>query len=193
MTVAYDELSDGQLVTLMMQGERDALGALYDRYGKAVFGFTYYLLRDPDRAQEVTQEVFLNAWLKAGSYRPERGSFQTWLMTAAHNRAVDELRRNSRQQNTLEQAGWDALLSAGTPEDSPAKGAQRAEEGEAVRKALKRLPPEQGKVIEMAYYQGFSQSEIAKRLQQPLGTVKTRMRLAMHKLRAALATYQEPQ
>jgi len=189
--VPYDELSDDRLITLVTQGERDALGALYDRHGKSVFGLVYHLLRDPARAEEVTQEVFLNVWLKAATFRPERGRFQTWLMSTAHHRAVDELRRDHRQQGTLEQAGWDALLSAGTPEDSPAEGAQRAEEGETVRKALKRLPPEQGKVIEMAYYQGFSQSEIAQRLQQPLGTVKTRMRLAMQKLRAALTRYQE--
>ena len=186
----FDDLPDDQLVTLVTQREPDALGALYDRHGKGVFGFALHLLREPARAEEMTQEVFLNVWLKAESFRPERGSFHTWLMTMTHHRAVDELRRDRRQQNTLAEAGRDILLTGGPPEDGPAEGAQRSEEGAAIRKALKTIPPEQKQVIELAYYKGLTQSEIAQRLEQPLGTVKTRMRLAMQKLRTALAVYE---
>ena len=158
---------------------------------RGVFGFALHLLRDPARAEDMTQEVFLDVWLKAVSFRPERGSFHTWLMTMTHHRVVDELRRDRRQQNTLVEAGRDILLTGGPPEDSPALGAQRAEEGAAIRKALKTIPQEQKQVIELAYYKGLTQSEIAQRLEQPLGTVKTRMRLAMQKLRTALAVYEE--
>lgn len=187
----YDELPDEQLVTLITQGDRDALGALYDRYGKAVFGFAYYLLQDSGRAQDVVQEVFLRLWLKASSYRAERGKFQTWLMSMAHHRAVDEMRRSRRQQNTLESAGRMTLPTKGGTEDIPLKVALQSEAGEVVRAALAAIPVEQCKVIELAYYHGYSQSEIAERLQEPLGTVKTRMRLGMQKLRAALAPFQE--
>ena len=187
----YDELPDEQLVTLITQGDKDALGALYDRHGKAVFGFVYYLLQEPGRAQDVVQEVFLRVWLKASGYHPERGKFQTWLMSIAHHRAVDEMRRNRRQQNTLESAGRLTLPTSGGTENIPLKEALQSEVGEVVRAALSTIPAEQHKVIELAYYRGYSQSEIAEQLQEPLGTVKTRMRLGMQKLRAALAPFQE--
>ncbi len=187
----YDELPDEQLVTLITQGDKDALGALYDRHGKAVFGFVYYLLQDSGRAQDVVQEVFLRVWLKASSYHADRGKFQTWLMSMAHHRAVDEMRRNRRQQNTLESAGRLTLPTSSGTEDIPLKEALQSEAGEVVRAALATIPAEQHKVIELAYYHGYSQSEIAERLQEPLGTVKTRMRLGMQKLRAALTPFQE--
>ena len=187
----YDELSDEQLVTLVTQGETQALGALYDRHSRAVYGFVLHMLREPARAEEITQEVFLNLWLKAGTFRPDRGSFHAWIMTVSHHRVVDELRRDRRQQNTLAEAGRDLLVSGLMPQDGPEAGAQRSEEGAAVRRALNTLPPEQKQVVELAYYQGFTQSEIAQRLHQPLGTVKTRTRMAMQKLRAALSMYQE--
>ncbi len=190
VAMSYDELSDEQLVTLVTQWETQALGA-HDRHSRAVYGFILYMLRDHARAEEITQEVFLNLWLKAGTFRSDRGSFHAWLMTVSHHRVVDELRRDRRQQNTLAEAGRDLLVSGIMPTDSPEAGAQRSEESAAVRRALGTLPPEQKQVVEMAYYQGFTQSEIAHRLHQPLGTVKTRIRLAMQKLRAALAIYQE--
>lgn len=186
-------LSEEQLVALLQQGDSSALGELYDRRGKAVFGFALHLLRDQAKAEEVTQEVFLNVWQKARTYDPSRGGFSTWLMTMVHHRAIDELRRNQRQRASLEQSAQDALVQINTSSsDSPADSAERAQDAEAVRKALEALPAEQSSVVTLAYYQGLSQSEIAARLQQPLGTVKTRMRLALQKLRIALAAYQEP-
>ena len=187
----YDDPSDEQLVTLVTQGEAQALGALYDRHSRAVYGLVLHMLRDHARAEEMTQEVFLNLWLKARTFRSDRGSFRTWLMTVSHHRVVDELRRDNRQQNTLAEAGRELLVTGIVSLDTPEAGAQRSEEGAAVRLALSTLPSEQKEVVELAYYNGFSQSEIAQRLHQPLGTVKTRMRLAMQKLRAALALYQE--
>ena len=188
--MALDGLADEQLVTLVSQGERDALAALYDRHGKAVFGLVLHILRDPARAEEAAQDVFLSLWLRAATYQPQRGKFQSWLLAMAHHRAIDELRRARRQQATLEQEGRLTLL-VDLPQDSVEKGAQRQEESEAVRNALAVIPAEQRQVIEMAYFKGYTQSEIAQQLQQPLGTVKTRMRLAMQKLRATLAPFQE--
>lgn len=187
----YDELPDEQLVVLVTRGEHQAFAALYDRHGKAVFGLAIHMLRDRLRAEEVSQEVFLDVWRNAAAFRPEKGSFHTWLMAISHHRVVDELRRHRRRETTLEEAGREALVSQGASLDSPDTEALRSEEAQAVRKALDGLPSEQCRVVEMAYYHGLTQSEIAQRLQQPLGTVKTRMRLAMQKLRAALAAYKE--
>ena len=187
----YDELPDDQLMTLVVQGDRTAVGALYDRHARAAFGFVFRMLQERARAEEVIQEVFLNVWLKAASFRPQKGKFITWLMTMAHNRAVDELRRTRRDRERLDQVKLLTLADTGTAEGNPAQGAQQAEEATVVRVALKGLPPAQRQVIELAYYQGLTQSEIAGHLQHPLGTVKTRMRLGMQKLRAALAGYEE--
>lgn len=192
VSVSYGALSEEQLITLVQQGDRDALGELYDRRSKAVFGFALHLLRDMANAEEVTQEVFLNVWLKARTFDPLRGGFSTWLMTMAHHKAIDQMRRFQRQRTALEEAALDSLVHLDTNSDSPLMGAQKAQEAETVRQALETLPAEQRTVITLAYYQGLSQSEIATRLKQPLGTVKTRMRLAIQKLRVALAPFQEP-
>ena len=190
--MTYAAFTDEQLIALVQQGDSNALGELYDRRGRSVFGFTLHLLRDQAKAEEVTQEVFLNVWQKARTYDPSRGGFNTWLMTMAHHRAIDEMRRSHRQRTALEEAAQDTLVQMNSTTDSPLESAQRAQEAEAVRKALDTLPLEQRSVITLAYYQGLSPPEIAARLQQPLGTVKTRMRLALQKLRTALASFQEP-
>ncbi|MBI4203134.1 MAG: sigma-70 family RNA polymerase sigma factor [Chloroflexi bacterium] len=189
--MSYSVLSEEELVALVKQGDQTALGELYDRRGKAVYGFALHLLRDQAKAEEVTQEVFINVWLKARTFDPGRGGFNTWLMTMAHHKAIDEMRRSHRQRVALDQAGQDSLVKWNSSEESPIEGAEKAQDAEAVRQALEMLPPEQRSVVTLAYYQGLSQSEIAARLQQPLGTVKTRMRLALQKLRLALASYQE--
>lgn len=184
--MSNEDMSDDQIVSLVTQGDRESLGVLYDRYGKAVFGFTLYLLKDPHRAEEVTQEVFLNVWLKAAKFNPERGTFHAWIMTMAHHKAIDEMRRDSRQWQRLEQAAREAAPPRNSLIDTTAEAAQRLQESEVVRSALATIPEEQRKVIELAYYQGLTHSDISRRLGQPLGTVKTRMRLGMQKLRIAL-------
>ncbi len=184
-----EEMADDQLVILLTQGDRESLGVLYDRHGKAVFGFTLYLLKDPHRAEEVTQEVFLNVWLKATKFNPERGTFHAWIMTMAHHRAIDEMRRDSRQWQRLEQAARESAPPQNSLIDTTAEAAQRSQEGEVVRSALATIPEEQRRVIELAYYHGLTHSGISNRLGQPLGTVKTRMRLGMQKLRIALNGY----
>ena len=189
--MSYNDLPDDQLVALTAQGGRDAFGALYDRHGSSVYRLALYLLQDRTKAEEITQEVFLDVWLKATFFRPERGPFHAWLMAIAHHRAVDELRRNRRQRDVMAEAGMNAIIEERTRAITADEGAQHSEEAVIVRKSLEVLPSEQKQVVEMAYYQGLTQTELAQRLQQPLGTVKTRMRLAMQKLRTALGAYQE--
>ncbi len=187
--MSNEQVSDDHLVSLVTQGDRESLGALYDRYGKAVFGFTLYLLKDPHRAEEVTQEVFLNVWLKAAKFNPERGTFHAWLMTMTHHKAIDEMRRDSRQWQRMEQAAREAAPPQHSLIDTTAEAVQRSQDGEVIRSALATIPEEQRRVIELAYYQGLTHSDISMRLGQPLGTVKTRMRLGMQKLRIALDGY----
>lgn len=189
--MSYEHLEDEQLVSLIVQQDQGGLGALYDRYGKAVFSFVYNLLRDAGQAEEVVQEVFLRVWFRAATYRPERGKFQTWLMSMAHHRTVDELRKRRRLQSILETEARLALMESRAQEDAAAKEAEQREESEIVRKALESLPEEQRQVIQLSYYEGYSQSEIAELLKHPLGTVKTRMRLGMQKLKTALVSLQE--
>jgi RNA polymerase sigma-70 factor (ECF subfamily) len=186
VAVSSEPVPDDRLINLVTQGDQESLGVLYDRYGKAVFGFTLYLLKDPHRAEEVTQEVFLNVWLKADKFNLERGTFHAWLMTMAHHRAIDEMRRETRQWQKLQQAARESAPPQNSLVDTTADTAQRSQEGEVVRNALATIPEEQRRVIELAYYQGLTHSDISSRLGQPLGTVKIRMRLGMQKLRIAL-------
>ena len=189
--MSYEHLEDEQLVSLIVQQDQGGLGALYDRYGKAVFGLAYNLLGDAGQTEEVVQEVFLRVWLRASTYRPERGRLQTWIMSMAHHRAIDELRKRRRQRDILETEARLIFMDSRAQEDTAAKEAEQREESGIVRKALESLPEEQRQVIRMSYYEGYSQSEIAELLQHPLGTVKTRMRLGMQKLKTALASLQE--
>ena len=181
----YDRLGDEDLVTLLTLGEKEALAALYSRHVKAVYSLVLHLLQDTGRAEEVTQEVFINLWNKAATFRPERGKFRTWLLTTAHHRTVDELRRTRRQRTTFDEVARNSQNEVNS-EEGPLERAERMEEARAIHKALDILPPEQLQVVTLAYYKGYSQSEIAQILDNPLGTVKTRMRLAMQKMRASL-------
>jgi RNA polymerase sigma-70 factor (ECF subfamily) len=135
----------------------------------------------------VTQDVFLNVWRRAASYKPGRGKFTTWLFGIAHHRTIDELRKRTRgKQLNIENV--DDFLNLQSPDILPDVAAVTNSEYATVREALLDLPDAQRTVIEMSYFGGFTQAEIAIRLAQPLGTVKTRMRLGLKKLRAALAT-----
>lgn len=189
--MTFEANTDEELIGLVSAGELSALDDLYSRHSRAVYGFVYYLLRDPAKAEEVTQEVFVNVWQKATSYRAERGSFTTWVMTMAHHKAIDELRRTQRHRSAMENLTRHAAIEGEAVEGTPYESAQRAEAAEAVQRALQSLPQEQRQAIVLAHYHGYTQSEIADRLEQPLGTIKTRMRLGLRKLRTALAATQE--
>lgn len=185
VTEKYAGLSDEQLVALVAQGEKEALAALYDRYGRIVFSVALRLLRDPSEAEDVTQEVFLKVWARASGYQAERAPFARWLLSITHHHAVDEIRRRHRRVHTQP---WEEALNqtVGSP-DSLGDGQIWANLGlRSVREGLEQLPGPQKQAIVMAYFQGMTQVEIAQRCGAPLGTVKTRMRLGLQKLRKLL-------
>ncbi|MDA0269440.1 MAG: sigma-70 family RNA polymerase sigma factor [Chloroflexi bacterium] len=167
-----------------------ALEDLYDRYSALVFSVAFRVLRDNQLAQDVAQEVFLRVWRQPTSYDPARGRFVSWLMSVTRNRALDELRKVTRRLRSEDQDD-DPVSGLATADrlDDPALGAELAEQRVAVRAAMTRLPPEQRRVIELAYFGGLTQIEIAERTGDPLGTVKTRIRLGMRKLRESLAEF----
>jgi RNA polymerase sigma-70 factor (ECF subfamily) len=182
----YDSLDDHQLLARVSAQEPNALDALYSRYGSAVYSLAMFMLKDTGLAEEATQDIFLNIWLKSGSFKPDRGQPKTWIMSVAHHRVIDLIR--SRRRTTAITVATDSedlerIPAANLPIDEQV---ERKLERERIQKSLATLPEAQREVIRMAYFDGYSQSEIAALLNQPLGTVKTRVRLAMQKLRLVL-------
>jgi RNA polymerase sigma-70 factor (ECF subfamily) len=172
------------LIRKMAEGDQSALATLYDSTSRLVFGLVLRILADRSTAEEVLLDVFTQAWRQAGLYDARRGRPLAWLMTIARSRAIDRLR-----SGRLEQQSREPLESAGqlaSPTDDPEEASLASERQRLVREALATLSLEQREVIELAYYSGLSHSEIALKLGQPLGTVKTRTRLGMMKLRDAL-------
>lgn len=183
-----EDATDEQLMEGVRAGDGRAVAALYDRYGALIFSLALRMLHDREGAEELVQEVFLRAWRQAATYQPSLGRLSTWLLGIARNLAVDELRRrNARPQRAEGEAAEVHLEMLPTPTiEDPAVQTGLADQRAEIQRALEALPPAQRKVIEMAYYSGLSQSEIATALGDPLGTVKTRMRLATQKLREQL-------
>ena len=182
----YDALDDHQLLARVSDQEPNALDALYSRYASAVYSLAMFMLKDTGLAEEATQDIFLNIWLKSGSFKPDRGQPKTWIMSVAHHRIIDLIR--SRRRTTAITVASDSedlerIPAANLPIDEQV---ERKLERERIQKSLATLPEAQREVIRMAYFDGYSQSEIATLLNQPLGTVKTRVRLAMQKLRLVL-------
>ena len=182
---SYDDLRDDQLITLIARGEKDALEAFYDRYARQVFSLARYMLKEESLAEEATQDIFLNLWLKAASYNPERGAPKAWFMSVAHHRIIDVIKARKRRGQSMNQAPHELLDLHPSDRPSTEDQVQQTLSREQVISVLATLPEGQREVIVMAYFEGYSQSEIASELDQPLGTVKTRIRLAMQKLRAA--------
>ena len=181
---------DRELVRRMAAGEESALGAVYDRWASLVYSLVVRLLEDVDEAEEVVEETFWQAWRQAARYEASRGAVPTWLTTIGRSRALDRLRARRRlREEPLSQIGApqpERVADAPLAPDDPLTGAEASERRAIVIAALGALPPEQRAVIELAYFGGLSQSEIATHTGQPLGTVKTRVRLAMDKLRERL-------
>jgi RNA polymerase sigma factor (sigma-70 family) len=183
----YSALPDSQLMARLAVRDIRAFEALYDRYGALVYSTAVRVVGDPQLAEDIAQEVFLRVWRRPDKYVPQRGRFVTWLLTVARNGAIDEVRAKGRRR-AHETAGEE--LGRVWPADEGqdlALAAQLADEREKVRRALASLPAEQRRIIEMAYYGGYPLREIADVLSQPLGTVKTRIRRGIHRLRADLA------
>jgi RNA polymerase sigma-70 factor, ECF subfamily len=182
----YQELEDRQLIQRIALGEKEALEELYSRYSTSVYSLARFMLRQEALAEEASQDIFLNIWLKASSYNPERGEPRAWIMSVAHHKVVDIIRSRRRNINMTDPKDYETLDLLPSGQMSTADEAELNLERERIRRALTILPEAQREVIVLAYFHGLSQSEIAERLGQPLGTVKTRVRLAMQKLRAEL-------
>ena len=183
--MSYEDLDDNQLLSMVQQRDRGALEALYDRYGGAVYSLAMRMLSDSGAAQEVTQDTFFNVWRRASSYHSQRGKVTSWLFSIAHHRTIDELRRRRRDQSQV-QHGVDLTNKPSDGADDPVAYATAQYERSQLKDALHTLRVEQREVVVLAYFGGLTHSEIAKHLEQPLGTVKTRMRLGLRKMREAL-------
>ena len=188
----YTKYDDPALLSLIARSQEGALAQLYDRYSRLVFSIAYAIVHDQATAEEITLDVFMRVWQKAATYRPEQAKVSTWLTHITRNHAIDVLRRqvSRAEQNTVP---WEDKISLfGSPSQSPSDSTEESLQRDRIRSALAVLPPEQRQVLWMAYFEGYTQTGIAETLEQPLGTIKTRIRLAMQKLRDLLQEEQEP-
>jgi RNA polymerase sigma factor (sigma-70 family) len=181
MARSFAHLSDEAVVALVARSDQSALAELYDRFGRLAYGVALRVLRDEKLAEDAVQEGFLAAWRTADRFMPERARASTWVLTLVHRRAVDLVRREERRR------------AESLPDDVGHASTESAEddawlrfERERVQSALKRLPDQQREALELAYYGGFTQSELAERLGQPVGTIKSRMFAGLTRLRELL-------
>ena len=180
--------SDDDLVACVAQGEHRGLEILYDRYSRLVFSLVLRILGDRQGAEDLTQEVFFRVWQQAGTYHKERGRFRPWLMGITHHMTIDEIRRRKsrpQQVHSAPESSLDPLEVADRspePEELTLEGIRRQQ----IREALIQLPEVQREVIELSYFGGLTQTQIAQQTGEPLGTIKTRARLALQRLRANL-------
>ncbi|HEY7707285.1 MAG TPA: sigma-70 family RNA polymerase sigma factor [Gaiellaceae bacterium] len=175
------EPTDEQVLEAVGRGDHDALGELYDRFGRMAYGLAFRILRDRTLAEDAVQEAFLAVWRSADAYKRERAKPSTWILTVVHRRAVDLVRREDRRRG-------EPLESAPEPSTGPAdEDAVLRDRRAAVQAALTELPGDQRQALELAYYGGLTQSELAERLGVPLGTIKSRMFAGLGRLRELLA------
>ena len=182
-------MEDEALIQSIASGQSAALGVLYDRYGRLVFSLAYQILNDDAAAEEITQEVFLQVWTKAGTFQSSLGKVSTWLTSVTRHRAIDNLRR-SRIRPEGHRADWDLYEEGDGPQlTDPLNVVSQAEnniQSHVIRQAIAQLPEEQRQALALAFFHGLSHQEIADTTGEPLGTVKTRIRLSMQKLRQML-------
>jgi RNA polymerase sigma-70 factor (ECF subfamily) len=174
-------LADEDLMSLVENGDAEAFAVLYDRHSRAAYSLSYRMMGDRQAAEDLTQEAFLKVWRSAGNYRLDRGSVRTWLLSIVHNRGIDQLRSLASRRRTQDR------VEQSTPRSQPSEAfaeAWRNRQREQVRAALDTLPAEQLKILELAYFSGYTHVEISNLLDLPLGTVKGRMRLGLKKIRA---------
>jgi RNA polymerase sigma-70 factor (ECF subfamily) len=184
MGMGSDELSDEDLLARLIDRDTDAFATLYDRHSRMAFGLAYRMLGDASAAEDVVQEAFLSVWRQADTFRPGRAAARTWLLSIVHHRAVDRLRRMDSRE-----------VVEATMDEPPDRADERTDveqevaalvEAQQVRSALGVLPPDQRRAIELAYFGGHSHGEIARMLGIPTGTVKSRLRIGLEKLRTVL-------
>lgn len=177
------DISDADLMAAMAAGNSSAMSLLYDRYSRPVYSFAYRMVGDRDHAEDVMQEVFLRAWRRSARFSDTRGSLISWLLSITHNMAIDELRKRQRRPQKAESSEPDLMLEVLQDNEVPVEDqAVSTEYNRMVREILHEIPDNQREVLELGYFRGMTQREIAEYLNTPLGTIKTRMRLALRKL-----------
>jgi RNA polymerase sigma-70 factor (ECF subfamily) len=176
----YLILADEDLISLVEAADAEAFATLYDRHSRAAFSLAYRMMGERQASEDLTQDAFLKVWRGASSYRAERGSVRTWILSIVHNRGIDQIRSQASRRSTQEK------IEASAPRSQPSEAfaeTLRNSQREQVREALNTLPPEQLKILELAYFSGYTHVEISDLLRLPLGTVKGRMRLGLKKIR----------
>jgi RNA polymerase sigma-70 factor, ECF subfamily len=177
--------SDVDLLDRLRAGQVSALSVIYDRYSRLVYGLAYRILQNAEEAEDLTQEVFLTVWQR-DTYNPQRGSFSSFIALLTRSRAIDRIRARGTKLRFLQR--WQGIVSSESVLN-PVDNASMEERSQRIREALVLLSDKEREVLEIAYYEGLSQSEIAQRLNVPLGTVKTRSRQGLLKLRQTLEGY----
>lgn len=181
----YARYDDERLIRLITEAREEALDQLYDRYNRLVFSLALTIVNDRATAEEITLDVFMRVWQKAGTYRADQAKVSTWLTHIARHHAIDVLRRRAVRSDQYA-VQWEEAIYAKSPQQDPQESAELSMRRERVHAALAQLPPDQKQAIQLAYFGGLTQSQIAETLKQPLGTIKTRVRLAMQKLQGFL-------
>jgi RNA polymerase sigma-70 factor (ECF subfamily) len=181
-----DPAADLEAIRRIASGDADALALLYDRHSRLVYSLAFRILGDTLEAEEVVQDVFAQAWRQASRYDTGRGAVVAWLLMMSRSRSIDRV-RSRRGMPPLAPDGWKGLAEMEDPASGPEMQTLTAEQVTRLRAALNQLPLTQRTTIELAFYEGLTHVEIAERLEQPLGTVKTRIRLGLLKLRSAVA------
>jgi RNA polymerase sigma-70 factor (ECF subfamily) len=176
----YHILADEDLISLVEAADAEAFATLYDRHSRAAFSLAYRMMGERQASEDLMQDAFLKVWRSAKSYRAERGSVRTWILSIVHNRGIDQIRSQASRRRTQDK------IEASAPRSQPSEAfaeTLRNSQRDQVREALGTLPPEQLKILELAYFSGYTHVEISDLLRLPLGTVKGRMRLGLKKIR----------
>ena len=176
----YLLLTDENLMSLVGGEDAEAFAGLYDRHSRVAYSLAYKMMGERQAAEDLMQEAFLKVWQSAGSYRVQRGSVRTWVLSIVRNRGIDQLRSSASRRRIKN------ITQAAAPTSQPSEAfakTWRNSQREQIREALRVLPPDQIKVLELAYFSGYTHKEIAELLELPLGTIKGRMRLGLKKIR----------
>lgn len=176
----YLRFADEDLISLVENGNSEAFAVLYDRHSRVAYSLAYRMMGKRQAAEDLVQEVFLRVWRATSSYKAERGSVRTWILSIVHHRGVDLLRSTASRRRTQDKV--EASAESSQPSEAFSE-AWRNSQRDEIRQALGTLPPEQLKILELAYFSGYTHVEIAELLDLPLGTVKGRMRLGLKKIR----------
>ena len=179
----YLLLADTEPISLVEASDAEAFATLYDRHSRSAFSLAYRMMGDRQAAEDLAQDAFIKVWKNASSYRAERGSVRTWILSIVHNRGIDQLRSTASRKRTQEK------IEASAPSSQPSEAYSetwRNSRRDQVREALKSLPAEQLKILELAYFSGYTHVQISRLLSIPLGTVNGRIRLGLEKMRGSL-------